>query len=151
LELSPSRQEGDSVPFTFLGGLLFQELSRPYLREWGANWKKEAPQNLLYLDQFQEEQEHPRDMKRFVILTAVLPSEQTIGIQDLSNRLVTSINGYPIHELNDVGEAVRHPERGFHRIELEGEAGPIFLDAATLQAEEERIRTQYGIPLKGKH
>ena len=151
LELSTSRQEGDSVPFTFLGGLLFQELSRPYLREWGANWKKEAPQNLLYLDQFQEEQEHPRDRKRFVILTAVLPSEQTIGIQDLSNRLVTSINGYPIHELNDVGEAVRHPERGFHRIELEGEAGPIFLDAATLQAEEERIRTQYGIPLKGKH
>ena len=147
LELSPSRQEGDSVPFTFLGGLLFQELSRPYLREWGPNWKSEAPQNLVYLDQFQNE--HPRDRKRFVILSAVLPSEQTIGLQDLSNLLVTSINGRPIRELADVDEAVRHPEGGFHRIDLEGSAGPIFLDAATLQSEEERIRTQYGIPLKG--
>lgn len=149
LELSPSRQERASVPFTFLGGLLFQELSRPYLREWGPNWKSEAPQNLVYLDQFQEE--HPRDRKRFVILSAVLPSEQTIGLQDLSNLLVTSINGLAIRELADVEEAVKHPQGGFHRIELEGSAGPIFLDAATLQAEEARIRTEYGIPLKGNY
>ena len=81
----------------------------------------------------------------------MLPSEQTIGLQDLSNLLVTSINGRPIRELADVDEAIRHPEGGFHRIDLEGSAGPIFLDAATLQAEEERIRTQYGIPLKGNY
>jgi len=32
--------------FLVVGGLLFQELSRPYLREFGNNWDKTAPQRL---------------------------------------------------------------------------------------------------------
>jgi len=35
--------------------LIFQELSRQYLREWGPNWLKEAPQRFVYLDRFQWE------------------------------------------------------------------------------------------------
>src|SRR5256886_11660689 len=38
-----------------LGGLIFQELSRQYLKEWGLNWQREAPQRLVYLDRFQSE------------------------------------------------------------------------------------------------
>ena len=38
-----------------LGGLIFQELSRQYLREWGGNWLKDAPQRFVYLDRFQSE------------------------------------------------------------------------------------------------
>ena len=143
-EISPSRLEGEEVPYRFLGGLLFQELSRPYLREWGQNWRTESPQNLLYLDTFQ--QEFAGKKRRFVILSAVLPSPQTIGYEDLSNRMVERINGREILSLADVDEAARHPVEGFHRIELEGDTGPIFLNAATLQEEEARIRAQYAIP-----
>src|SRR5450755_4711084 len=38
-----------------LGGMIFQELSRQYLKEWGANWVKDAPQRFVYLDRFQSE------------------------------------------------------------------------------------------------
>jgi len=38
-----------------LGGLIFQELSRQYLKEWGGNWLREAPQRFVYLDHFQSE------------------------------------------------------------------------------------------------
>src|SRR5881397_2164713 len=35
----------DQAPrYYVLGGLIFQELSRQYLKEWGPNWQREAPQ-----------------------------------------------------------------------------------------------------------
>ena len=145
-EISPARLKGDSVSFTFLGGLLFQELSRPYLREWGSNWRTDAPQNLVALDTFQEDL--PKDQQRLVIISAILPSSQTIGLQELAHKVVVSINGMQIHSLADVSEAIKHPQNGFQRIDLEGSAGPIYLNASTLEAEEAQLRRQYGIPSK---
>ncbi len=140
----PSRVEKESVPHVFLGGLLFQELSRPYLREWGSNWRNDAPQNLVYLDAFQDEL--PGSPKRIVILSAVLPSEQTMGLQDMANRVVISINGKQISSLGDVKEAISCPRKGFHEIILEGSSGPIYLEAAHLKEEEQTLRSHYGIP-----
>jgi S1-C subfamily serine protease len=40
-------------PYYVLGGLIFQELSRQYLKEWGGNWQKEAPPSFVYMDRFQ--------------------------------------------------------------------------------------------------
>jgi hypothetical protein len=142
-EISPSMLLGDSVPYTFYGGLLFQELSRPYLREWGNNWPSEAPQNLVALDVFQNEEKG--DRKRYVILSGFLPSEQTLGAERLTNHPVEKINGMPINSLTDVTEARKHPIDGFHRIDLERGAGSIFLEADTLDIEEARLKARYGI------
>jgi hypothetical protein len=143
-EISPVRIEGDEIPYLFLGGLLFQELSRPYLREWGPNWRSEAPQNLVALDMFQDDA--PREHRRYVILAEVFPSPQTIGLQDLANRVVEKVNGRPIRSLDDLREAVRHPAGDFHRIDLDGSAGPIFLETAGLQTLESQLLREYGIP-----
>ena len=147
-EISPARLQSDSVSYIFLGGLLFQELSRPYLREWGGNWRSDAPQNLVALDTFQEDLS--KDQKRLVIISTILPSPQTIGLQELARKVVVAINGMPIHGLDDVSKAVKHPQNGFQRIDLEGSAGPVYLDAATLESEEARLRNQFGIPAKAK-
>jgi S1-C subfamily serine protease len=143
-EISPSLIKGESIPYTFYGGLLLQELSRPYLREWGNNWPSEAPQNLVALDVFQNEE--TGDRRRYVILSGILPSEQTAGAERLTNRLVEKINGVPIRSLQDVAEARKHPAGGFHRIDLDGGAGSIFLEADTLDSEEARLKSRYGIP-----
>ena len=143
-EISPSLLEGEAVPYAFYGGLLLQELSRPYLREWGNNWPSEAPQNLVSLDVFQNEE--TGDIRRHVILSGLLPSEQTLGAEHLINHVVERINGMPIGCLEDVAEARKHPVGGFHRIDLESGAGPVILDAATLASEETHLKAQYGIP-----
>jgi S1-C subfamily serine protease len=143
-EISPSLLESESPPYLLLGGLLFQELSRPYLYEWGPNWQHEAPQDLVYLDAFQDEL--PRDHGHFVILSTIFPTQQTIGFQDLANRVVKSINGRPIRSLADITEAAKHPEKGFQKIILEGSVGPVYLDTSTLAAEEQSVRAEYGIP-----
>ena len=142
-EIIPSRLEGDRVAYTFLGPLLFEELSRPYLREWGGDWLREAPQNLVYLDAYQHEL--PRKQGHIVILSSLFPSAQTVGFQDLGKRAVESINDREIHALSDVAEAEKHPINGFHKIILEGSVGPIYLDASTCESDEKNIREEYGI------
>jgi hypothetical protein len=53
--VSPPYQLDSPPRYLVVGGLVFQELGRQYLREWGAGWEKRAPQRLLYLDRFQHE------------------------------------------------------------------------------------------------
>ncbi len=44
----------DRAPrYCVVDGLIFEELSRQYLKEWGGDWQKQAPQRLVYLDRYQ--------------------------------------------------------------------------------------------------
>ncbi len=46
----------DRAPkFYILGGLVLEELSRQYLKEWGPDWAKKAPEDLVYLERHQSE------------------------------------------------------------------------------------------------
>ena len=58
---------GKAPRYFILGGLVFQELTRQYLREWGTNWLKDAPQRLVYYDRFQSDL-FP-DKRKIVFLT----------------------------------------------------------------------------------
>src|SRR5437868_14309267 len=53
--VSPPYALDEAPKYLVLGGLIFQELSRQYLKEWGPNWQREAPQRFVYLDRFQSE------------------------------------------------------------------------------------------------
>jgi len=143
-EVSPSQLSDQQPSYTLLGPLLFLELSRPYLREWGANWRTEAPLDLVYLDAYQDE--FPKDRNRWVILAAALPTPDTMGMENLAGKVVESINGRPILGMDDIAEAAKHPENGFEKIVLAGAAGPIWLDASAVASQEEQARARYGIP-----
>src|SRR5438046_6597868 len=83
-----------------LGGLIFQELSRQYLKEWGLNWQREAPQRLVYLDRFQSEIFLERN-RRVVILSEVLLANSTIGYADLAYLTSPKVNDKEIKSLDD--------------------------------------------------
>ena len=135
----------DKPPRYFiLGGLIFQELSRTFLREWGANWTKTAPQRLVYLDAFQSEL--PKDRGKIVFLSGTLPSPDTIGYEGLNNLVITRVNGIEIKSLDDVAKAAQSPENGFHKIEFEEDPKLLFLDANQIEANKENLARDYGIP-----
>ena len=136
----------DEAPRYFvLGGLIFQELSRQYLREWGANWMKDAPQRFVYLDRFQWEL-FPAGRRRVVILSQVLPVNGTIGYDDVGYITVTKVNGKEIRSLDDLARAAQEPVNGFYKIETEEHPKEIPLDAAQTKADEPALRESYGIP-----
>src|SRR4051794_41036641 len=129
-----------------LGGLIFQELSRQYLKEWGGNWQKDAPQRLVYKDRFQSEL-YPEGNRRVVVLTQVLPANTTIGYDEIGYLSVRKINGKEVKSLADVVNAVKEPvEGGFITIETEEDPKQIALDAKQVEAESDALKANYGLP-----
>lgn len=136
----------DQLPaYYVLGGLVFQELSRQFLKEWGGSWQKDAPQRLVYLDHYQAEL-FPENRRRVVVLTQVLPANSTIGYDDFSHLVVTKVNNRPINGLADLAEAIKHPIDGFHKIETEEDPKQLELEAAQVEADASALQQNYGLP-----
>jgi hypothetical protein len=131
-------------PYLVLGGLVFVELSRPYLMEWGPDWQNAAPRRLVHYDAFQNEL--PPERRKIIVLAQVIPTPDTIGYENLSNLVVTSLNNRPIHTLHDLAAAAESPVDGFHRIEFEEDPKLIFLDAASVADHADDLARQYNLP-----
>jgi S1-C subfamily serine protease len=136
----------DRAPkFYILGGLVLQELSRQYLKDFGADWLKRAPEEFIYMDRYQHEL-FGKGPKKIVFLSRVLPMPSTLGYEELHQIRVTKINGMELQNLEDVPAALAKAENGIHRIEFDTEPGVIFLDAASLAADEKALTQNYRLP-----
>ena len=103
-----------------VGGLVFEELTRPYLGAWG-DWARRAPPRLLVaIDR--EPDEAGTEPQRIVLLSSVLPDAANLGYQELRDLIVERVNGRPVASLADVRRALAAPERGFHVVDFV--AGP---------------------------
>jgi hypothetical protein len=132
-------------PYLVYGGLIFQELSRQYLKEWGANWQKEAPQRMVYMDRFQSEL-FPEGNRRVVIMTQVLPANCTIGYDDFAYLTVQKVNGKEVKSLRDLAQALQQPIDGFVKIETEEDPKQLELDPTQVAAEAASLQQNYGLP-----
>jgi S1-C subfamily serine protease len=136
----------DQAPsYYVLGGLVFQELSRQYLKEWGPHWQKEAPQDFVYLDRYQSEL-FPQGHQRVVILSQVLPANSTIGYDDDSYLIVKKVNGKEVHSLGDLADAVKSPVNGFDVIETQEDPKQLELKAAQIAQDADALQKNYGLP-----
>ncbi len=136
----------DRAPkFYILGGFVLQELSRQYLKEWGADWKKKAPEQFVYLDAQQSElfKDGP---KKVVFVSRVLPSEATIGYEEIQAIVVKKINGVTLQGVSDIPAALGQAKDGLHKIEFDGDPGTIYLDAAQVTALEPVLSKKYRLP-----
>jgi S1-C subfamily serine protease len=140
----PPYLEGEPPRYYILGGLVFLELSRTYLQQW-RDWQKTAPRRFLYFEGFQSELFAGDDRERIVVLGQVLPSELTVGYEELSQLTVSEINGVRLKRLADIERAVAAPIGGMHRIEFEEEPHLIFLDAARAAESEGALKRAYGV------
>lgn len=131
-------------PYYVLGGMIFLELSRQYLKEWGANWLKEAPQRFVYLDRFQSEL-FPEGDRKVVIVSQILPANTTVGYEDLAYLTLKKVNGKEIKSLPDLAQAVQQPIDGFIKIETEEDPKQLELDAEQVAAEGPALQQNYGI------
>jgi hypothetical protein len=134
-----------SPDYYVLGGLVLQQLSRDYLKEWGAEWEKKAPERLVYYDHYQSDIFHG-DIKHLVILSQVMPTQDSIGYEDLGALVVTKINDMPLKSFADVPTALAHPINGFDKIEFDENPNVIYLDAAQVAAHADEMQQTYGLP-----
>jgi hypothetical protein len=129
--------------YLIAGGFVFQPLTKPFLRSWGSDWKRNAPFRLSYYDN----DSSSVDRAGLVVLSAVLPDPSNIGYQDARYLVVDSINGVKITSLKDVQSALKQPKDGFHQVQfMRGDSlQHMVLDAASLDQATARITSRYGI------
>jgi len=136
----------DRAPgYYVLGGLVLEELSRQYLKEWGPDWVKKAPERFVYYDRYQSQLFPDRDGK-IVILNQVLPSATTVGYEMLAYLVVSKINGIPIRSIADVAKAVEKPINGFHKVEFSEDPRVLYLDAKQVEDGNDALMRNYGLP-----
>jgi hypothetical protein len=137
----------DRAPtFYILGGFVLQELSRQYLKEFGNDWVKRAPQDLVYLDRYQTDL-FPEGPKKIVILSRVLPSDATIGYEQLRGLVITKVNGVALQSLAELPAALAQASDGLHKIEFDGDPGRVWIDAAAAEALGPVLKQSYRIPI----
>jgi hypothetical protein len=136
---------GRGPDYVIRGGLVFQELTRPYLASWG-DWSRRAPPRLLVaIDRDQDAGE--AEPSRIVLLSSVLPDTANLGYQELRDLIVERVNGRSVASLAELRQAFGAAPAGFHVIEfVSGDgAARIVIDAAEAEASGERLHRAYGV------
>lgn len=136
----------DRAPkFYILGGMVLQELSRQYLKEWGPDWQKKAPEELIHLDRAQNEL-FPEGKRKIVILSHVLPTDATMGYEDLNQLIVTKLNGQEVLSIEDIPKAIAKAENGLHKLEFSSDPTAIYLDAEHVATSDAILAKTYRLP-----
>jgi hypothetical protein len=136
---------GRGPDYVVVGGLVFEELSRPYLSAWG-DWARRAPPRLLIAVD-REPEDEGAERQRIVLLSSVLPDAANLGYQELRDVIVERVNGRAVADLADLRAAFAAPRGDFHVVEfLPGQgAARLVLDAKEAEAAAARIREAYGV------
>lgn len=131
--------------YCIFGGLIFQPLSKEYLMTWNKWWHTADRRLLYYYSYYISDNLYP-ERKEFVILNRVLPDQANTYISELHDKVVDSINGVKINNLNDVVNAVQKPVGEFHVIRIDGTSFPLVLKASEIDEANRRISVKYNIP-----
>ena len=137
---APFEQEPE---YLIAGGLVFQPLTKNFLRSWGQDWERRAPFRLAYFRNQDPTPERPA----IIILSQVMPDLYNIGYQDSRQIVLEKLNGQKVNYLADLQQALKRPMNGFHIFEfMKGDTlQRIVLDAAKLDEATKRVLDHYGI------
>lgn len=130
--------------YLMMGGVLFTELSRPFIRSF-KDWKKNAPVELVYIEENQQEFAEGRE--KVVILVYVIPTPATVGYESVRYAVVEEANGQPVGSIRDLHSALLRSIDGRHAIKLKGSHPVIYLDAGLAAEVDQRLEASGVSPL----
>lgn len=130
--------------FAIVGGLVFQELTVPFLKLFGKDWRTRAPIKLLMAEANPEIYEK-EGRRKLVILSRTVPTPATLGYERLSTLIVTKVNGREINDINDLVEATKSPLGEQHRIEFESYPKLIFVDVDLAAKVDVKLKQNFGV------
>jgi len=130
--------------YLIFGGLIFQELTLPYLESWGEDWTTRAPFKLVHANA----NPHPLEeegREKLVFLSNVLKTPSTLGYEAINSVVVTNVNGTFIKNIKDLAAAFSAvPADGLHTIEFDDYPKVIYVDDRASRLINQQL-IQYGI------
>ncbi len=113
--LVPEDKYDVSPTYFLFGGLLFAPLSRDYLKSWGHEWWKAAPNELMTT---YETAIRTPDRHEIVILQKVLADPVNQGYHEYENHIVSKVDGVSIASLRHLVDLVESGNGPFVTVEL---------------------------------
>ncbi|MBA4389300.1 MAG: hypothetical protein C0404_15115, partial [Verrucomicrobia bacterium] len=142
--LIPEDVTGQRTDYVVSGGFIVRELTGRYLRAHGMDWQKSVDPRLThYYAMSTSTPSKPGE--HVVILSSVLPDIINVGYQHLRNQVVTSINGKPVKNMDDVF-AVVNADGGIKAVKLLSMGVELVLDQGELPAADVRLSKMFRIP-----
>ncbi len=132
--------------YLIFAGLLFQPLSREFLKSSSEDWTESADPRLPYYFFFFERDKINRERPEIVVLSRVLPGPVNQYYSDLSLQVVDRVNGRKVGRLADLEAAFAQPAGDYHLVEFDGAVPPVVLEAAASAAQHRMILEKYQIP-----
>ncbi len=128
--------------YLIMGGMLFQELTLPFLEASGDKWETRAPFKLVHANSNPEKYE-AEGREKLVFLSGTLPSRSALGYEQLSSLIVETVNGSKINKIQDLADAFDNPgEDGIHEIRFTDFPTIIYLDDAAARFDNENLLPQ---------
>ena len=138
--------EYETLPRYYIqGGVIFQVLSKEYLKTWDKWWYTADRKLLYYYSYYLSDRLEP-DREEFVIINKIIPDDINTYISDIHDKIVDSVNGVRIKRLADLPRAFAKPEGEFHVIRINGTTFPLVIKASEMEEANRRIRQKYMIP-----
>ena len=143
--LIPYYLYGKQPEYMAVGGYVFQKLNRDYMGMWGGNMSGKAPPHLYH---YQKDLSFkPSDEREdIVILSYVLPAEINLGYQQLSQRVVDTVNGTKIKSIKHFVDTVNSIDNnGAIKITFEMDSPVLIIPKKQLKTANMQIAQLYGI------
>lgn len=131
VDLAPKYLIQDGFVFTTPSYYYFQDLSF---------WQYYYPQLSYYY--YGRVWTHP-EQREIIIIASVLPDASNVGYHDVSNKIVSKINNYPVRDFDDLVDIFRK-KRDFFVIE-DTEGNRYVIDGSSLEQNNAVILQKYGI------
>lgn len=130
--------------YVIFGGLIFQELTLPYLESWGDEWNTRAPFKLVHA-QANPEKWEKEGRKKLVFLSNVLKTPSTLGYEGINSAIITKVNGKAIADIKELSQALAEvPKDGIHKIEFTDFPKVIYVEDRASKFVNQQLQ-QYGI------
>ena len=145
-----ARQYDKPPPYVCFAGLVFVPATRNFLETWGSRWPREIPFYLRYLFAHSIQLNTDRQRKEYVVLSAVMSDEVNAYADEFKNKVVESIDGIDIHNLNDIIDSLKESGNSFYTISFLGDNRILRIDAEKARQRHQTILEKYNIPAESR-
>jgi S1-C subfamily serine protease len=132
-------------PYLIVGGLVFTELSRNYLRSLGRDWRKHVSPETIYQLFYRAQQDEATARSNPIIFSRILKHPTNVDFGVNPHGILTEVNGREIGSISDLSLALEESTDAFHRFKFQsGREEALRIDAA--QAADSELLIKYNIP-----
>ena len=144
LQLIPKERYDRKPTYFIYGGLVFTILSKDYFKIWGKNWQTYAPADLQKMLYYGIKKNTDQEI---VVLMKVMPHEINKGYHNISDYIITAVNGENINNIKDLIRLVEQNQNKEYIEFISSHKIKIVLNTQKVKDSQKEIFKIYNIPV----